>query len=142
MLCRTQKARAGTASALLQPPHTLALYLYEDIMIKVAGVLFFTLISMHSHSSVISDTTVTRLMNDRGYTDYTFIQVTGNPSRVSGHCHINGTWDFVLNTSEPFGKQMHAQLLTAFAAGKKVKLEGTDTCPTGNAEELRRIEIY
>jgi hypothetical protein len=30
---RTQKARAGTASALLQPPHTLALYNFRGSMI-------------------------------------------------------------------------------------------------------------
>lgn len=109
---------------------------------KKIVLLVIIIMSNATQASTLNNTKITRLMNDRSYLNFTFIQATGAPNRDGGHCHTNGTWDFVLNTDDSFGKQMHAQLLAAFAAGKTVELHGTDSCPIGNAEELRRIEIY
>ena len=109
----------------------------------VASLIFFIPITAFS-GGVISNTKIVALMNDLTYLNYTFIQTEGSAgaSRYSSHCHTNTRWDFVLDTSSEFGKQMNANLLAALAAGKTVRLEGKNTCPIGQTEELRRLEIF
>lgn len=94
------------------------------------------------NASELADTRITRLMSDRNYEGLTFIQVERNPIRDGGHCHGNQTWDYVLRNNDDVGKQIMSELLLAYAAGKTIKLKGTDSCPAGETEELRRIELY
>ena len=109
---------------------------------KASFLIIALLISSVSSASSLSGTKVTRLMNDRSYNEYTFVQVERTPERDDGHCSTNAIWDYVLKTDDQFGRQMHAQLLAAFVAGKTVTLSGTDACEVGVTETLRRIEIY
>lgn len=57
-----------------------------------------------------------------------FIQVSSNPSRAGGHCHVNETWDYVISLQDEFGKRLHAQILTSYAAQSQVKFVGVDQC--------------
>lgn len=109
---------------------------------KTIAVLIAFLVSGAVQASTVIDTQITRLMNNRNFPNYTFVQTAEEPARGTGHCHTNARWSFILNTDDAFGKQMHAQLLAAFAAGKTVRLDGTNSCPTANTEELIRIEVY
>lgn len=116
--------------------------MYIGCKMKASFLIIALLVSSVSSASSLSGTKVTKLMNDRSYNEYTFVQVERTPERENGHCSINTMWDYVLKTDDQFGRQMHAQLLAAFAAGKTVTLSGTDACEIGSTETLRRIEIY
>lgn len=107
-------------------------------LIMVLSILF----TLPSWASSISNASITKLMNDRNYLNYTYIKLDSGPSRIEGHCSSNTTWDFVLNTEDEFGKLMHSQLLAAFAAGKTVILAGNGDCSVGSTENLRRVEVY
>ena len=101
------------------------------------------LLSLASTASEIPNTTVTRLMMDSSYGQKVFIQVEGSATRDAGHCHANATWDYVVSTEDEFGKQIHSQLLTAYAAKKQIKITGSNVCiVNGNIEGLKRLEIY
>lgn len=101
------------------------------------------LLPVTSIASEINNTTITRLMMDSVYGSKVFIQVEGSAYRDSGHCHINSTWDYVISTNDEFGKQIHSQLLMAYAAKKQIKIIGSDLCiVNGNLEGLRRLEMY
>ena len=94
-------------------------------------------------ASEIVNTTITRLMMDSQYGQKVFIQTEGAVTREGGHCHSNSTWHYVIATDSEFGKQVYAQLLTAYAAKKQIKLVGTNVCLVhGNIEGLRRLEMY
>ena len=94
-------------------------------------------------ASDILNTTISKLMMDNGYGLKLFIQTEDDATRDGGHCHTNGTWDYVVSTGDEFGKQIHAQLLAAYAAKKKVNLIGSDTCiVNGNIEGLQRLEVF
>lgn len=107
-----------------------------------AAIIAFVL-PFYSMASEISDTTITKIMIDRSHGQKLFIQVAGDPVRSSGHCHVNTMWDYVLSIEDELGKHLNAQILTAYAGQKQVKLAGTDLCDVhaGN-ETLRRVEAY
>ncbi len=109
---------------------------------KKLVLVFISLLSFMSNASESGQTTIVKTMMDSDYSTKLFINVGGNITRSTNHCHQNATWDFVLDTGTEFGKQMLSQLLMALAAEKKVKLFGSDTCiVNGTIEGLKRIEI-
>ena len=103
------------------------------------------LMPMCSIASEIKNTTVTRLMMDRAYGQKLFIQVEGTADPATRGCHTNQVWDYALATDDEVGKQLHAQLLAAYTAKKKVNLTGMgkDICiVNGNIEGLSRLEMF
>ncbi len=111
-------------------------------MKRIIVLIVFNLIASVSYGSEIDNTKITRTMMDERYGQLLFIQVEHAPSRDSSHCHSNGTWDYVLSTESELGKQMFSQLLSAYAASKKIKLFGKDTCLLNSSTEtLQRIEL-
>lgn len=109
---------------------------------KVMFVLGLS-VATSGFASSMDNAQITQMMIDRSYSDYIFVQANGKTVGKGGsHCSTNTRWNYVLRTNDQFGKQMHSQLMMAFAAGKKVKLEGKNTCPVGVTEELKRITVY
>ncbi|KAA8921835.1 hypothetical protein CEK64_00195 [Xanthomonas sontii] len=54
-----------------------------------------------------------------------------------------GTFTFVIDTTQPNGKEAYAAAMTALTTGKKVRLEvPTDTGCKGWASKLQSIFIY
>ena len=52
------------------------------------------------------------------------------------------TWNFTLSLDTAIGKNQYATLLTAFAAGKTVTLNGTGACSDwGNVESLQNVLV-
>lgn len=114
--------------------------MYKHFYKSVFLILFF--VSGGVFASEIDNTVITRTMMSSEHGLKFYIQVEGTPIRASGHCHANGTWDYVLATDNEFGKQLLSQLLAAHLSGKKVKLYGDDTCNAfRNLEDLTRLEI-
>ena len=112
-------------------------------MEKVIFLVISLSVSFTALASEIVDTTITRLMMDSTYGQKVFIQTEGVAARDSGHCQSTSVWDYVLSTDSEFGKQVYAQLLTAYAAKKQLRLVGSDVCiVNGNIEGLKRLEVY
>ena len=108
---------------------------------KVLIGSFLTLCAYASTASEVSDAKVTRLMIDDVYGQKLYIQIDTNVSRTN--CHNNSAWQYVLDTGNEVGKNIHAQLLTALTAAKNVRIIGKDTCLVhSEIETLRRLEIY
>ncbi|MEJ6473993.1 hypothetical protein [Pseudoalteromonas piscicida] len=105
--------------------------------------LLFTITPLFAQAgSTAESATIVRLMSDKNYPDYTFVELNKRNASGGPSCGNSTTWNYVLDTSDAQGKKFNAVLLAAFAAGKKVTLAGTDNCPAVNVEGLRRIEIY
>jgi hypothetical protein len=93
-------------------------------------------------ASEINNVKITRMMMDSNYGTKLFIQVEGTPARASGHCHVNGTWDYAVDTSNEFGKQISSQILTAYIVQKSVKMSGSDQCTVhSSVEDFKRIVL-
>ncbi|QDO85850.1 hypothetical protein FM037_24550 [Shewanella psychropiezotolerans] len=108
---------------------------------KIPFLVMSSLACSTVFASEIVDTTITRLMMDSTYGQKVFIKTAGVVTR--DNCHSTATWDYVLSTDSEFGKQVYAQLLTAYAAKKKLKLVGSGVCiVNGSIEGLKRLELY
>ncbi|MPY24444.1 hypothetical protein [Shewanella sp. YLB-07] len=110
---------------------------------KTLTIAALSLIALSGNASEIKDVKITKTMMSQSYGSVIFIKVDEAPSRGSGHCHTNHSWDYVIATESEFGKQMLSQILTAYAAQKTIALKGNDLCTIVNgSEDLTRIELY
>lgn len=99
-------------------------------------------VSTSGFASSVDNALITAMTGDKSYPGYIFIKADGQVlGKNSAPCSSGSNWDFVLRASDQFGQQAYYQLTAAFAAGKKVKLTGTNRCPVGATEELKRVEM-
>ena len=111
-------------------------------MKKLCLMLIVGLFCGITQASEINNTKITRTMMDSNHGTAIFVQVEGSPSRSSGSCHSNGTWDYILPTDTEFGKQMLSRIMTAHASNKTVRIRGNDDCLLGSVEIMTRLELY
>lgn len=109
---------------------------------RLLTLLFASAPVLAQAASIAESATIVRLMSDKNYPNYTFIELNKRNESGGPSCGNSTTWNYVLDTSDAQGQKFNAVLLAAFAAGKKVTLAGTNDCPTVNVEGLRRVEIY
>jgi len=116
-------------------------------MMKKMGLIIALIFSASLQASEIANTKITKLMIDKNHNlgMAVFIKTDGVANRTLGlGCHDNVSWDYVLDISEEYGKQMYSMLLTARASQKDIKLVGVNqsTCDVySNIETLRRVEL-
>src|SRR5690349_13301095 len=86
--------------------------------------------------------TIERMQLSKSYANGTllFIRLSTPPSVRSG-CAQNAYWHFTLDISDAGGKNMYAQLLLAYAAGRALDLGGADACAWGDVESLQGIAL-
>ncbi|WP_153067170.1 hypothetical protein [Steroidobacter cummioxidans] len=87
--------------------------------------------------------TITRMALASNLGELVHIKLSGMTSK--GSCSNNSTWDYVLDTSNAWGKATYAMLLEARAAGRQVWISGTNLCPTNpllNIEYVRSVTTY
>jgi len=106
-------------------------------MVLVVGLL----LANSAFAGVVQEGVITRLMIDKVHGNKLFIKVSGTHSEKL-ECHTNGTWQFVMPLSQELDKTIYvSMLLAAHASGKKIRLDGNNSCDVfGSIETLRRIE--
>jgi predicted small integral membrane protein len=100
------------------------------------------LLSLNAVASDMRHATIQKMMVDTTHGDRLFIRATGTAGSFPG-CSTNGSWQYVLPLDTELKKDtMMSLILTAYVAGKEVRLIGKDLCDSfSTIETLRRIEF-
>lgn len=108
---------------------------------KIVACLLVGL-SIEAGASDMRNATIQKMMVDTHHGDKLFIKATGSVDSLPS-CSINGTWQYLLPLDTELKKDtMTSLLLSAYMAGKKVRLTGSGQCDSYNTiETLRRIEF-
>lgn len=86
-------------------------------------------------------TTITRVGLASNIGDRVFTRISTTPTAVTS-CHVDSTWQFVLDISNDWGKHTYAMLLAAHASGRQIWLSGTDGVCLGDVQSVRSLTVY
>jgi hypothetical protein len=114
----------------------------KPVLRLIAMCTVFALSTASLAGGTVTNTTITQLSLNRGLGNFVFIQTsvapTGFPSCTTG----GGPWNFTLELNDSIGTNLYAMLLSAYFAGKQVRLDGTGLCSEwGGVESLSNIDI-
>lgn len=77
----------------------------------------------------------------RAYGNFVFIHLN-TPPTIQSACSTNSYWHFTLSLDDSAGKNMYAQLLTAFSSGALLNIAGTDSCSDfGSVESVGALGL-
>ncbi|WP_096086616.1 hypothetical protein [Agaribacterium haliotis] len=93
---------------------------------KLLTLTVFLLISNVVYSNSVHGVEIIKLAINPAYGNYVLIKLDQPPERIS--CSENGSWDFTLSLTSDVYKHMYSLLLSAFMAGKKIDINGTNSC--------------
>ena len=105
-------------------------------------VCVLLMLSCASDAGVITNARIINLMMDKNYGEKVFLELSRDHSSATrAACHDSGRWEYVVDTSTPYGKQLLSVLLMVKAQDKAIWFDGTGLCSHTGIEELRRVEI-
>ena len=93
-------------------------------------VITFALLAMSSivHANVDFTGAIQAVYSGPAYGGIVFLQVGSGTTWGTAACNTNTTWQFAFDSNSPAGKVTLAQILTAYAAEKTVRLVSQDLC--------------
>lgn len=109
---------------------------------RLAWASALILLGAQAAASDMRNATIQKMMVDTTHGDKIFIKAAGNIDSLPS-CSTNGTWQYVLPLNTELQKDtMTSMLLSAYMAGKKVRLTGSGVCDSyGSIETLNRVEF-
>lgn len=109
-------------------------------MKKITFLLFILLLSMWTGVTHASgyEGKIIRILTGPTYGTKVFLSVNGDPGQTG--CHTNGSYNYVFDGATDSGKITLSVALSAYAAQKLVRVDGTSTCTIYNGvENLQHI---
>jgi hypothetical protein len=90
----------------------------------------------------VTNTSIVALSLNRAYGNFVFIQTSVAPTGFPSCTTEGGPWYFTLSLNDSMGTNLYAMLLSAYLAGKQVRLDGTGACSEwGGIESLSNIDV-
>jgi hypothetical protein len=83
---------------------------------------------------------ITEILGGPGHGSNIYLSVEGGSSNVTGSCATDARYMFSLDTSNPLSNTWVSMILSAYAAGKIVYIQGTGACG-GNVEHINQIRL-
>lgn len=101
-------------------------------MKRILAALIAACLALHASASwadagTAENVRVARMQIVRSYGNFVFIHLNPAPS-VRASCSTNSYWHFTLSLDDAAGKNMYAQLLSAFASGSLLNISGANAC--------------
>lgn len=109
---------------------------------NILGITLVASMSFFVNAGEVRQATIEKMMIDSTHGEIVLIRVVGNGFNIST-CSVNSTWQFVMPlTTEVQKGAMTSFLLSAYMAGKKVRLIGSGICEAfSGVETFNRIEL-
>ncbi len=103
--------------------------------------IFLFFVAQSTFASTIMSTKIKSVLVGEVYGNKVFIELTVKPS-VEASCQTNSDYSYIFDPTTEVGKITMSMLLTAYASGRDVYLNGYDTCTIyDGVENLRQIWI-
>jgi hypothetical protein len=108
-------------------------------MKKLAILILF--LANKSFAGMVEEGKVIAIAFNSELGNFAFVRTDVAKNNVPA-CHTNANWTFVLPVGTEVGRNMYSALLTAKAAGTKVRIGGSDTCSSfPSVEALTYVEL-
>lgn len=104
----------------------------------------FALLGSHSALAVegsAPNAVVERLQINKNLGNMVFIRLAAAPAVRAG-CSTHSTWHLLLSLDDAVGRNLYAQLLTAYSLGQSVDLAGSGLCGWGTIEDLNAVALH
>ena len=109
---------------------------------KYYYLLFLLLACNSSIASSINGTKIEAILAGEVYGNVVFLKINPKPPTLPG-CQTNTIFNYAFNPTTEVGTVTMSMVLTAYAAGSNVYLNGYDVCTTNSAgvEDLRQFQV-